>query len=75
MFDDSIDYTEFVKENIKSMTNMNKSADENISNGISEIIKPIHPKLIDVKITLESKSLWNQFDKHGTEMIVTRSGR
>lgn len=37
--------------------------------------KPFHPKLANIKMVLESKSLWDEFDKLGTEMIVTRSGR
>ncbi|XP_022601804.1 T-box transcription factor TBX2b-like [Seriola dumerili] len=27
------------------------------------------------KVTLESKNLWNQFHKMGTEMVITKSGR
>ncbi|XP_061753796.1 T-box transcription factor TBX3-like isoform X2 [Nerophis ophidion] len=29
----------------------------------------------DPKVTLESKDLWNQFHKMGTEMVITKSGR
>jgi hypothetical protein len=54
---------------------MNKSDSENTSNGMNEIKKPLHPKLMNIKMSLESKSLWNEFDKLGTEMIVTRAGR
>ena len=37
--------------------------------------KPLHPKLQAIKIQLESKSLWDEFDQLGTEMIVTKAGR
>ncbi|CAF0819664.1 unnamed protein product [Rotaria sordida] len=69
------DYIQLTTENIKSITNINKSNNENISNGINEIKKTLHPKLANIKMVLESKSLWDEFDKLGTEMIVTRSGR
>ena len=29
----------------------------------------------DPKVTLEHKELWEQFHKHGTEMVITKSGR
>lgn len=37
--------------------------------------KPINPKLASIKVTLESKLLWDEFDQLGTEMIVTKAGR
>ncbi len=37
--------------------------------------KPLHPKLAAVRVTIESKSLWDEFDQLGTEMIVTKAGR
>lgn len=37
--------------------------------------KPMHPKLASIKINIESKSLWDEFDQLGTEMIVTKAGR
>ena len=37
--------------------------------------KPLHPKLSSIKVQLESKSLWDEFDQLGTEMIVTKAGR
>jgi hypothetical protein len=37
--------------------------------------KPLHPKLGSVKVSIESKSLWDEFDQLGTEMIVTKAGR
>jgi hypothetical protein len=37
--------------------------------------KQLHPKLASIKIQLESKSLWDEFDQLGTEMIVTKAGR
>ena len=48
----------------------NKHAD---INNASE--KPLHPKLATIKVILESKSLWDEFDQLGTEMIVTKAGR
>lgn len=41
--------------------------------GLNE--KQLHPKLASIKIQLESKSLWDEFDQLGTEMIVTKAGR
>ena len=29
----------------------------------------------DPKVTLEHKDMWEVFDKHGTEMVITKSGR
>ena len=37
--------------------------------------KPLHPLLIGVTAQLEMKSLWDEFDELGTEMIVTKAGR
>lgn len=37
--------------------------------------KPAHPKLASIRVQLESKSLWDEFDQLGTEMIVTKAGR
>lgn len=37
--------------------------------------KILHPKLANIKVQLESKSLWDEFDSLGTEMIVTKAGR
>ncbi|XP_054710186.1 T-box transcription factor TBX10-like [Uloborus diversus] len=37
--------------------------------------KPLHPKLSNVGGTLETKSLWDEFNELGTEMIVTKAGR
>ena len=56
---------------------MNKSDSENGSNtnGTNDLKKLLHPKLTNIKMVIESKSLWDEFDKLGTEMIVTRSGR
>ncbi|GBM91723.1 T-box transcription factor TBX1 [Araneus ventricosus] len=45
------------------------------SEGDSEVKKPLHPKLVNVSGTLETKSLWDEFNELGTEMIVTKAGR
>ena len=37
--------------------------------------KPLHNKLINGTCQLEMKSLWDEFDELGTEMIVTKVGR
>ncbi|KAK7479979.1 hypothetical protein BaRGS_00028806 [Batillaria attramentaria] len=37
--------------------------------------KPLHPKMVNVYAQLEMKSLWDEFDELGTEMIVTKAGR
>ena len=49
------------------------STDSTVNIGGCE--KPLHPKLASIKIQLESKSLWDEFDQLGTEMIVTKAGR
>jgi hypothetical protein len=30
---------------------------------------------VDAKADLDGKDLWDQFCKHGTEMVITKSGR
>jgi hypothetical protein len=50
----------------------------NISSNINSSVlndKPLHPKLASIKVHLESKTLWDEFDSLGTEMIVTKAGR
>jgi hypothetical protein len=42
---------------------------------IIDVEKPLHPKLAVIKVSIESKSLWDEFDQLGTEMIVTKAGR
>ena len=37
--------------------------------------KPLHPKLLHAVAHLEMKSLWDEFNQLGTEMIVTKAGR
>ncbi|CAF0902539.1 unnamed protein product [Adineta steineri] len=69
--------TEKIKSTSSNMLDINKSDNENGTNqnGNNELKKPLHPKLANIKMVIESKSLWDEFDKLGTEMIVTRSGR
>ncbi|KAF8787190.1 T-box transcription factor TBX1-B like protein [Argiope bruennichi] len=45
------------------------------SEGDADVKKPLHPKLVNVSGTLETKSLWDEFNELGTEMIVTKAGR
>jgi hypothetical protein len=42
---------------------------------VSSCKLPLHPKLINVSAVLEMKSLWDEFNELGTEMIVTKAGR
>ncbi|XP_076367518.1 T-box transcription factor TBX1-like isoform X2 [Tachypleus tridentatus] len=49
------------------------SADTNVCGAREK--KPVHPKLINVSAILEMKSLWDEFNELGTEMIVTKAGR
>jgi len=37
--------------------------------------KPYHPMLANVQLKLETRQLWLDFYRLGTEMIVTKSGR
>jgi hypothetical protein len=37
--------------------------------------KTTNPKLSAIKVNIESKALWDEFDHLGTEMIVTKAGR
>lgn len=37
--------------------------------------RPLHPYLSNVQALLEQAELWRQFNRLGTEMIVTKSGR
>lgn len=60
------------------MKNSCKSDNENSevgNDGKTDQKKPIHPKLASVQVQLEMKSLWDEFDELGTEMIVTKAGR
>ena len=45
------------------------------TDGQEEQRKPLNNKLINVSCQLEMKSLWDEFDELGTEMIVTKAGR
>ncbi|XP_054612127.1 T-box transcription factor TBX3-like isoform X2 [Dunckerocampus dactyliophorus] len=38
-------------------------------------LRPLKNLSDDPKVTLESKDLWNEFHKMGTEMVITKSGR
>ncbi|XP_029030442.1 T-box transcription factor TBX3-like [Betta splendens] len=38
-------------------------------------VRPDEEVADDPKVTLESKSLWKEFHKMGTEMVITKSGR
>lgn len=51
------------------------NANNNNNNLGGPVEKPIHPKLAAIRVSIESKSLWDEFDQLGTEMIVTKAGR
>lgn len=38
-------------------------------------LQPDEEVVDDPKVTLESKNLWKEFHKMGTEMVITKSGR
>ncbi|XP_026229053.1 T-box transcription factor TBX3-like [Anabas testudineus] len=41
----------------------------------SKSLQPEEEVVDDPKVTLESKNLWKEFHKMGTEMVITKSGR
>lgn len=41
----------------------------------SRSLQPDEEVADDPKVTLESKNLWKEFHKMGTEMVITKSGR
>ena len=55
--------------------NQSGYSNNNSSNNFNVNEKPLHPKLASIQVTIESKSLWDEFDQLGTEMIVTKAGR
>ncbi|KAL3856656.1 hypothetical protein ACJMK2_011384 [Sinanodonta woodiana] len=69
-------------ENSKQETDINSNDQTSECNSCPENVKtnddskkPLHQKLINVTAQLEMKSLWDEFDELGTEMIVTKAGR
>lgn len=76
--------TDSLLESTKTSTdiNQNNENDPKVSEcsmcdveGSEEGTKPLHAKLASVSCQLEMKSLWDEFDELGTEMIVTKAGR
>lgn len=55
----------------------NQYSNEDNASSIKELItkRPLHPALVGADVTLEAKSLWEEFHQLGTEMIVTKAGR
>ncbi|XP_028278004.1 T-box transcription factor TBX3-like [Parambassis ranga] len=62
------------------------TADAGLHAALGRQNRPAHPWSVkslqpedwvddDPKVTLESKNLWNEFHKMGTEMVITKSGR
>ncbi|CAF0840214.1 unnamed protein product [Didymodactylos carnosus] len=81
------DYIQNATEKIKSTASSNSDnsllkLDNNNNQGVvgsltdinNEIKKPLHPKLNNIRLVIESKELWDEFDQLGTEMIVTKAG-
>ena len=58
-----------------STTPISSNNYNNQTTKVSNDEKPLHPKLSPIKVSIESKSLWDEFDQLGTEMIVTKAGR
>ena len=76
--------TDSLLESTKGSTDINQNTqnDPKVSEcnmcdleGNEECSKPLHGKLASVSCQLEMKSLWDEFDELGTEMIVTKAGR
>lgn len=63
--------------NLISMKTKNKIVVDSCGTdgGESKEDRPIHPALANAQMILETKNLWDQFHEHGTEMIVTKTGR
>ncbi len=69
----TINQTDF--SSILSNSSLAESINDSLKIGTGSNEKPVHPKLAAIKVQLESKSLWDEFDQLGTEMIVTKAGR
>ena len=69
-----------IKSQQKDVSTGNQTQDKNpqlVINGSQgqHDKKTLHTKLINVSATLEMKTLWDEFNDLGTEMIVTKAGR
>ena len=69
------EYNQEHKATTCSSINTNKLQDSSVSNERVQSSKQLHPALTSVSATLELKSLWDDFNELGTEMIVTKAGR
>ena len=65
------------KTRYEKPSNTQTSPDHGSPSGRAETIpqKPLHPMLMNASVCLELKTLWNDFNELGTEMIVTKAGR
>lgn len=52
-----------------------KDTPDNCEEMISPHKPPLHHHLWIVKANIEMKTLWDEFNELGTEMIVTKAGR
>ncbi|XP_071744102.1 LOW QUALITY PROTEIN: uncharacterized protein [Lepeophtheirus salmonis] len=62
-----------VRKGQRSGTTSTSSTSSNNNETLNK--KVLHPKLVSVVAQLEMKSLWDEFNELGTEMIVTKAGR
>ena len=75
--------TDSLLESNKPETDVNQNNDSKTGEytmcsdplGPEDSNKPLHNKLVNGTCQLEMKSLWDEFDELGTEMIVTKAGR
>lgn len=73
--------TDSLLESQKSGTDINQNDPKSNecsmcdNDGQEDNCKPLNSKLSSVSCQLEMKSLWDEFDELGTEMIVTKAGR
>ena len=63
--------------NSRSAASDDRPSDAGTSHDLSDVTNEanVHPKLRSVNVQLEMKTLWDEFDELGTEMIVTKAGR
>ena len=70
----SLSYLQCKKQSASS-NHKNNSREHSTLTEPPKSSKPLHPMLSNVTATLELKSLWEDFNELGTEMIVTKAGR
>ena len=71
-------YGSFLEDDCEDGKSIEQSGDDKSSSPGecgAQVKKPLHNKLLNINATLETKSLWDEFNQLGTEMIVTKAGR